>query len=91
MLGDSRDAVADDVVQELSGQTTNPVIAIAEDGFGIAGVAEVVGVVTFNVNRRTTEKPGFHEFASFDVFPRELQVVTGGNLQIPDLRRSNES
>ena len=49
----SGNPVADNVVQQFSRQPANPVLAVAEQGPGITGIAEVITVVALHVHGRS--------------------------------------
>src|ERR1043166_3415985 len=79
-LRNSGNSMADDVVQKLSGELSNPVLFICEQSLGIP-FAHFVAIKTLHVDRRTAQVSPLHECSHATGSMSELVVVAGSYLE----------
>ena len=78
-FGQSSNAMADHVVQQLTGQLAHPVVPVGKDRSQVTGVAEVVGPMTLQVQWTPTEKPLLDKPSHLEHLRRELVIVACGH------------
>ena len=75
------DAVADDVMQQLTRQLPHPMCPAAQHRTNVAGVAQIIRKMAFQMGRFSTQKTLFHKPAHFKHLECELKVMSGSQLQ----------
>ena len=84
------DAMADDVMQQLTGQLPDPMVAAAQYRTDIVGVAQIIRKMAFQMDRLSAQKPLLHKPTHFKRLKRELKIMSRSQLQIEALCQANQ-
>src|SRR5438128_652338 len=80
-LGDAGNTVANDVVQQLAGQLSHPMLLVRQQRPRVAPLPQFVAVVAFHVDGGAAEVTPRHQLAKSPRRMAELGVMAGGNLE----------
>ena len=80
-FGDSRDAVADDVLEQAAREPPHPVLAVGQNRPRVPRLLQVVAVDALHVNRLTAQVAGLNDAAQPAGRMAELFVMATGDLE----------
>ena len=80
-LRDPRNAVADDILQKLARQSSNPMPLIPQNGSRVSGAAQFVPIVALHVHRSLPQEAASYQRPHAPCRMAELVVVAGGDLE----------
>src|SRR2546421_7641324 len=79
-LSQFRDAMADNIMKQLSWELAHPVGTVAKDWPHVIRISQIVRPIALQVNWLPSQNPLFHKTAHFKHFKRELIVVADRHL-----------
>src|SRR5258708_2346315 len=89
-FGDAGNAMADDVLEETTGEPANPVLLVAEERFGVAArFTQLIAIVTFHVHRDAAKISVCDQIAHPPRGVTKLIVVSDCDLQVLCFRKLN--
>src|SRR5262249_38389745 len=81
-LSQPSDAVADDVVQQLARQLSDPMPTISQQRSSVVLIFQVIAKVAFNVDGFTAKNSLSYELARLKHLGRELKIMSSSDLEV---------
>src|SRR5438552_8088577 len=80
-LSQFRDTVADNIMKQLSGQLSHPMLAVSKHRSNVAQITQIVRPVALEMDWLTPQKSLLHQTAHFQHFKSELVIMANRHPQ----------